>query len=429
MQLLKKGLSYSPTPTQHSTEAQLDILKKFDEYSKSIRPYNQKQSNNTQAVPTNTDTQSSLVFRKMKFLPKPSHNSYTAQYSGIRELEDYIFNTKDLLDTHLSQICSPDTDNITPKERKAITQVQHSRHSITIKPADKNLGVVVLDTDDYIAQCASLLKNQEVYRLAESYPRSIIQTSVENILIQFKEELKHINPRLYTYLLPPKHSKETPKFYGLPKVHKEYIKLPPMRPIISQSCSPLMPSARFIDHVLQPLAQSYTDYLKNSTSLILQLKDMYIPEDAVLVTVDVKDLYPSIPQTECLRIIYQEMLERRYLILADTNLIIKLLHANINFNYFQFATLCFQQIRGTAMGTCFSPTIANIFMSVIIRKFLKTQPVQPLLLRRYIDDVLIIWPHKENLNQFLTELNDHHPNLKFTHCVSESTVNFLDLTI
>ena len=32
VQLLKKGLSYSPTPTQHSTEAQLDILKKFDEY-------------------------------------------------------------------------------------------------------------------------------------------------------------------------------------------------------------------------------------------------------------------------------------------------------------------------------------------------------------------------------------------------------------
>ena len=78
----------------------------------------------------------------MKFLPKLFHDSYTAQYSGIRELEDYIFNTKDLLDTHLSQICSPDTDNITPKKRKDITQVQHSRHSITIKPADRNLGVV-----------------------------------------------------------------------------------------------------------------------------------------------------------------------------------------------------------------------------------------------------------------------------------------------
>ena len=196
MQLLKKGLSYSPTPTQHGTEAQLDILRKFDEYSRSIRQYNQKRSSITHSVPTNTDTQSSLVFRKMKFVPKPSYNSSTAQYSGNRELEDYIFNTKDLLDTHLSQVCSPDADNITPGERKAITQLQHSRHSIT---ADKNLGVVVLDTDDYMAQCASLLRNQEVYRLAESYPHSAIQTSFENILILFKEEL---NPRLYTYLQP-----------------------------------------------------------------------------------------------------------------------------------------------------------------------------------------------------------------------------------
>ena len=231
------------------------------------------------------------------------------------------------------------------------------------------------------------------------------------------------------YLQPPKYNKETPKFYGLPKILKDCTKIPPMRPIISQSCSPLMPSARFIDHVLQPSAQSYTDYLNNSTALILRLEDMYIPDDAVLVTVDVKDLYPSIPQTECLTIIYQEMLNQQNLILADPNLIIKLLHLNINFSYFQFATLCFQQIRGTTMGTCYSPTIANIFMSVIIKNFLKTQSLQPLLLYRYINDIFIIWPHKENLDRFLNELNNYHPNLKFTHSISNSAVNFLDLSI
>ena len=193
MKLLTKGLSYSPTITQHNIEAQLDIFKRFDEYFTSLRQYNHRQYTN---FPPNTNTQSSFIFRTMKFLPKSSYNSSVAHYSGHIVLEDYIFNTKDLIDTHLSQIFSPVKDNITPGERKAITQLQHSKQSITIKPADKNLGVVVLDTDDYITQCANLLKNQEVYRLAKSYPYNAIQTPVENILIQFKEELKRINPRL-----------------------------------------------------------------------------------------------------------------------------------------------------------------------------------------------------------------------------------------
>ena len=73
---------------------------------------------------------------------------------------------------------------------------------------------------------------------------------------------------------------QTPKFYGIPKIHKKYNTLPPMRPIISQAGSMLTPTARFINHVLQPLAQSYEDYVHNSTSLILRLQDMKILDTA-----------------------------------------------------------------------------------------------------------------------------------------------------
>ena len=72
------------------------------------------------------------------------------------------------------------------------------------------------------------------------------------------------------------------------------------------------------------------------------------------------------------------------------------------------------------MGAAFSPTVANIFMSVILRKFLNTQQ-QPLLLARYIDDIFMIWPNNQELDQFLHDLNDFHPNLHFTHEHSTST--------
>ena len=201
-----------------------------------------------------------------------------------------------------------------------------------------------------------------------------------------------------------------------------------MRPIVSQSSSIL--SAQFIDHVFQPLASFYPDYIQNSTSLILRLQDLAVPDDAILVTVDVSSLYPSIPQSECLNILHTEMHKHSFLFTFEPNLILQLLHTNINHNYFSFAEHHFQQIQGTAMGAAFSPTIANIFMSTVINSFLQTQHLQPLLLVRYIDDIFIVWTDTtETLTSFLHNLNNFHPNLQYTHEQSTTNVNYLDLTI
>ena len=82
------------------------------------------------------------------------------------------------------------------------------------------------------------------------------------------------------------------------------------------------------------------------------------------------------------------------------------------------------------MGAAFSPTIANIYMSTIIRRFLQTQTTQPLTFRRYIDDIFMIWTDTEDkLNDFLSDLNSFHTNLNFTHEQSHLSINYLDLTI
>lgn len=82
------------------------------------------------------------------------------------------------------------------------------------------------------------------------------------------------------------------------------------------------------------------------------------------------------------------------------------------------------------MGAAFSPTIANIFMSTIMRDFLKTQRTKPLMITRYIDDIFMIWTDTtDNLKHFLTNLNSFHASLNFTYEFSTTTINFLDLTI
>ena len=60
--------------------------------------------------------------------------------------------------------------------------------------------------------------------------------------------------------------------------------------------------------------------------------------------------------------------------------------------------------------------------------FLKTQQLQPFIWLRYIDDIFFIWTHgEEQLNLFLKDLNEFHPNLKFTNETSQNNVDFLDL--
>ena len=144
---------------------------------------------------------------------------------------------------------------------------------------------------------------------------------------------------------------------------------------------------------------------------------------------DIISLFPSIPQNECLQILKEEMNSHRDLLLFDPNLILTLLNINVHNNYFEFANCTFQQTTGIAMGAAFSPTIANIFMSKFLKKFLKTEKEQLLFLSRYIDDIFIIWPTRYNLDKFAHNLNNFHPNIKFTITTSVNKIDFLDLTI
>ena len=63
--------------------------------------------------------------------------------------------------------------------------------------------------------------------------------------------------------------------------------------------------------------------------------------------------------------------------------------------------------------------------------FLDSKIVKPWLWLRYIDDIFFIWTEggEDKVEGFLNSLNKFHPNLKFTHEKSNSSVNFLVLFI
>ena len=63
-------------------------------------------------------------------------------------------------------------------------------------------------------------------------------------------------------------------------------------------------------------------------------------------------------------------------------------------------------------------------------KLLETQAIKPWLYKRFIHDILVIsTDFEENLNNFLIDLNEFHPNIKFTYEKTKEKIKFLGLVI
>ena len=69
-------------------------------------------------------------------------------------------------------------------------------------------------------------------------------------------------------------------------------------------------------------------------------------------------------------------------------------------------------------------------MTKFEEKYVYTYPLQPKLWKRFIDDILIIWPHgMDSLLQLINHLNTVHTTIKFTSDISDTEISFLDLRI
>ena len=110
--------------------------------------------------------------------------------------------------------------------------------------------------------------------------------------------------------------------------------------------------------------------------------------------------------------------------------LLKLLELVLHSMSFNFNGDHYLQTRGTAMGTAAAPNYANVFMDRSETKALENCPLKPLLWLRFIDDIFMIWTHREDkLQELITYLNSIHPTIKFTHEFSYTHISFLDTTV
>ena len=151
------------------------------------------------------------------------------------------------------------------------------------------------------------------------------------------------------------------KLFLLPKIHKR-LKNVPSRSVISNCGTPTEKASEFLDHHHKPVMQSGWSYIKDSGDFLKKIKNVgNIPENVILVTADVVELYANIPHTAGLKTL-SNMLEAREHKPVSTEDLVKMARFVIENNYFEFNGDVKKQISGTAIGTKFAPPHVCIFM-------------------------------------------------------------------
>ena len=349
------------------------------------------------------------------------------------------------------KLLNPKQMNIPQCEFEALQELIKLQREkvIIIKPADKGAGILVMDYNDYIVSCNDHLSSVQPVdanpsplpvQISNQPPQNTPPTplpyynrATEADLKKVKKTIKAkldegsqngwISKEEFTAMNPT--TAGPGKFYQIFKVHKPHSppSLPPGRPIISGNGSVTENISKFVDFHVKDLVKSLPTYIQDTPDFLRNLEDLNqsspVPDNAILVTIDVCALYTNIQKNDGL-LAMQKALELRSDKTIPTDYLIDLLDIILSYNIFEFNNELYCQEVGCAMGSAVAPSYANIMMGMIDDQFKQlavsssgSHPIK--LLKRFIDDYFMIWTGSvESLTTFLSQINSLHPTLKFT---------------
>ncbi|CAH3177576.1 unnamed protein product [Porites lobata] len=147
---------------------------------------------------------------------------------------------------------------------------------------------------DKIKEGMTLIEVKEHYRPLEKPMVEETARKVRNIITELYQK-KHIDEMKLKWLSQTPNPPRIPVFYTLTKTHKVNLS---SRPIISGCDSPTERISAFVDSLLQPIMKEQQSYIKDTTQFINFVEGTRVPQNAVLVSMDVTSLYTNIPQEE-----------------------------------------------------------------------------------------------------------------------------------
>ena len=252
-----------------------------------------------------------------------------------------------------------------------------------------------MDKSTYLDKAQEILGDPTNYEKLAKNPVSKIEAETKRI---FNSVSKDKLTEKIIKELTPNHSR-TPVFYGLPKDHKPAV---PLRPVISGCDGPTKKTSCLLERILKQLLKFVPTHLWNTQDFLNKINSHVerqgIPEGAIFFSIDVINLYGSIPVAEAIEAVIEKLcthvreVDTFGLTPDDVKI---LLDQCLNENVFSFNDQHYRQKLGIAMGNPCAPPIAILFLDRLERQTLENISQKPKFLVRYIDDYAGLWTHGE----------------------------------
>ena len=205
-------------------------------------------------------------------------------------------------------------------------------------------------------------------------------------------------------------------FRILAKIHKNYFDT---RPIINCISHPSTCLAILIDSLLQQFVRASDSFIQDSQNLLQKLDDNCFPPNSKLSKLDFTALNEI---TDFVKYKISSFSPHITNIIAFHSILELIFRHNI----FKFSDSYYIQIKGEAMGSKYAPAIANIYLSILEKRFLSLY--NPLGYYRYIEDIFTISENQDS--EFIKDPIKYFETFGLTVIKNSSSPTvFLDLEI
>ncbi|CAB0039741.1 unnamed protein product [Trichogramma brassicae] len=197
------------------------------------------------------------------------------------------------------------------------------------------------------------------------------------------------------------------------------------------SATPTHRLAKILYEELKSRIKRPASQVTTSMELKKLIGDYSIPEDYVLLSLDVSALFTNVS----LELVLASLDKRWHTLFASIlpfDVIRDLTIFLFENTYFVFNDIFYRQKYGTPMGSPISQLFADVVMDdleTFCLSELKKHQCNPIFYFRYVDDT-VICVKREHIDLVLKTFNVYDKNLQFTHEIEkDGALNFLDISL